>query len=257
MASANPTASIIFFLLLTLAYSIFKFYTKSPSMIKIWTFIYFLVLIIVQFFINLSLTNEICGFTQYSIAFKTTLIPWFFIFGSLNILLMAFPSWLAPFSNTIGYFFTYITGVNSFFKSILKDRATLNLGPKHADMLTAINNVYDDKSLIINSMTLANLPSWWENMKKGGLLKSGVTNTHYDELMGYIKMKTEVAEFMWYALTGTLVTSISYNSIINSGCTQSVEEMEKRHDEYLEKEKQISEDNKKKSDKQIVYKTYE
>ena len=70
-------------------------------------------------------------------------------------------------------------------------------------------------------------------------------------------MKTEVAEFMWYALTGTLVTSISYNSIINSGCTQSVEEMEKRHDEYLEKEKQISEDNKNKSDKQIVYKTYE
>ena len=33
-----------------------------------------------------------------------------------------------------------------------------------------------------------------------------------------------------------LVTSVSYNSIINSGCSQSVEEMEKRHNEYLEKE---------------------
>ena len=49
MASADPTASIIFFLILTLAYSIFKYYTKSPSMLKIWTGIYFLVLINMAF----------------------------------------------------------------------------------------------------------------------------------------------------------------------------------------------------------------
>ena len=49
-------------------------------------------------------------------------------------------------------------------------------------------------------------------------------------------MKTEVASFVWYSLTGMLVTSVSYNSIVNSGCSQSVEEMEKRHNEYLEKE---------------------
>jgi septin family protein len=164
---------------------------------------------------------------------------------------------LSPFSNTVGYFFAYVTGVNSLFKSILKDRKTLNLGPKQADMLTAINNVYEDKSLLINSMTLTNLPLWWENMSKGGLLKQGANNTHYKDLMGFIKLKTEIAEFMWYALTGVLVTSVSYNSIVNSGCSQSVEEMEKRHDEYLEKEKQINDDKQKKSDSQIVYKTYE
>ena len=257
MASVDPSSSIIFFLILTLAYSTFKYYTKSPSMVKIWTMVYFLVLIVVQFFINLSLTNEICGFTQYSIAFRTTFIPWFFIFGSLNLILLAFPSWLSPFSNTIGYFFTYVTGINSFFKNILKDRKTLNLGKSQADMITAINNVYEDKSLIINSMTLSNLPMWWESMKNGGLLKSGVTTVHYDELMNYIKMKTAVAEYVWYALTGMLVTSVSYNSIINSGCIQSAKEMEKRHDEYLEKEKQIGKENKENAGKKIVYKTYE
>jgi hypothetical protein len=257
MASVDPSASIIFFLILTLAYSIFKYYTKSPAMMKIWTIIYFLVLIVVQFFINVSMTNEICGSTQYGTALRTTLIPWVFIFGSVNLLLYVFPQWLSPFSNTVGYFFAYVTGVNSLFKSILKDRKTLNLGPKQADMLTAINNVYEDKSLLINSMTLTNLPLWWENMSKGGLLKQGANNTHYKDLMGFIKLKTEIAEFMWYALTGILVTSVSYNSIVNSGCSQSVEEMEKRHDEYLEKEKQISHDKQKKSDSQIVYKTYE
>ena len=257
MATVNPSASIIIFLILTLAYSIFKYYTKSPAMIKMWTIIYFLVLIIVQFFINLSMTNEICGNTQYTIAFRTTLVPWLFIFGSMNLLLMAFPSWLSPFSNTIGYFFTYVTGINSFFKSILADRQSMKLGADKADMMSAINNVYEDKSLLINSMTVSNLPEWWENMKKGGLLKSGVNQEHYDELMNYIKLKTEVASFIWYSLTGVLVTSVSYNSIVNSGCSQSVEEMEKRHNEYLEKEKQISEEKKEKADTQIVYKSYE
>ena len=41
-------------------------------------------------------------------------------------------------------------------------------------------------------------------------------------------------------LTGTLVTSVSYNYILNSGCTQSVAEMEKRHDEYVETRKKYS-----------------
>ena len=92
---------------------------------KIWTLIYFLILIITQFFINLGLTNEICGFKQYNVAFTTTIIPWVFIFGSIFLILKVFPNWLEPFSNTFGYFFTYITGVNGFFKSILKDKNTV------------------------------------------------------------------------------------------------------------------------------------
>jgi len=55
-------------------------------------------------------------------------------------------------------------------------------------------------------------------------------------LSSYVKMKDEIAEFIWYALSGVLTTSISYNAILNSGCTNSVAEMEKRHEVYLEQE---------------------
>lgn len=257
MAAANPSTSMIFFLILTLVYFTFKYYTKSSQTIKLWTIIYFLVLIVVQFFINLGLTNEICGFTQYGTAMKTTILPWLLVFGSINLLLMVFPSWLSPFSNTIGYLFAYITGVNSFLKSILKDRKTLNLGANQSEMITAINNVYDDKSLLINSMTLDNLPMWWQSMTKGGLLKSGVGESHFNELSSYVKMKDEIAQFIWYALSGVLTTSISYNAILNSGCTKSVAEMEKRHEAYLEQEKQIAASKQQKEGSQIVYKTYE
>jgi len=53
------------------------------------------------------------------------------------------------------------------------------LGANQSEMISAINNVYDDKSLLINSMTLDNLPMWWQSMSKGGLLKSGVGESHF------------------------------------------------------------------------------
>ena len=62
MAAANPSTSIIIFLILTLLYSTFKYYTKSESMMKMWTIIYFLLLVLSQFFINLGLAKDICGY---------------------------------------------------------------------------------------------------------------------------------------------------------------------------------------------------
>lgn len=69
-------------------------------------------------------------------------------------------------------------------------------------------------------------------------------------------MKDGIAEFIWFVLTGGLVTSMSYNYIVNSGCTQSASEMKKRHDEYVEKEKKISE-TKKDDNNEMVYKSFE
>jgi predicted SAM-dependent methyltransferase len=106
-------------------------------------------------------------------------------------------------------------------------------------------------------MTTSNLSEWWSVMKKGGLLKSGVGDAQFDELSGYVKMKTEIAEFMWYALTGVLTTSISYNAILNAGCEQSVKEMEKRHAQYLEQESNIAKAKQQKEGSQMVYKSYE
>ena len=54
-------------------------------------------------------------------------------------------------------------------------------------------------------------------------------------------MKDTVSEYIWYMLTGTLVTSVSYNYVVNKGCHQSVKEMKKRRKAYEKRleEKQI------------------
>jgi hypothetical protein len=129
---------------------------------------------------------------------------------------MAFPYWLMPFSNTIGYFFTYVTGVNSFLKSILKDSTTLNLKPDQAAMVKALNNIYEDSSLTINDITLDNLPSWWERMTKSGMLKPGINTTHYEELFEYVN---------WYnkfRLHSSLCYMMSINYKMNHVYSRSV-----------------------------------
>lgn len=248
--AANPSSSIIFFLLFTLGYFITKYYVDTPVI----SAIYFLTLIIVQFFINLQLTSDICNESQYGIAMTTTIFPWVFIFGILVVLLKIFPNWLSPFSNTFGYLFTYITGVNEFLMEILKSSST--------NSNSAIEKIYENKSLLINSITLENISEWWEKMsdRNTGILKSNMGNEQSDnfkKLENFIRLKTNVAEFIWYALTGILVTSVSYNYILNTGCTQSAEEMEKRHNEYLEQEKKLASSKKNQETNKIIYKSYE
>jgi hypothetical protein len=245
--AANPSSSIIFFLLFTLGYFITKYYVDTPVI----SGIYFLTLIIVQFFINLNLTSDICNESQYGIAMTTTVFPWVFMFGFMVVLLKIFPNWLSPFSNTFGYLFTYITGVNDFLMEILNN--------KSRDPAT-ITKIYENKSLLINSITLENITDWWKNMLKDGILKPGIgdeKSNDFKKLEQFIKLKTNVAEFIWYVLTGILVTSTSYNYILNSGCTQSAEEMERRHDEYLEQEKKLAASKKEQNKNKIIYKTYE
>ena len=60
--------------------------------------------------------------------FKVTIIPWVFVFASIIVLLMLLPSWLSPFSNTIGYFIAKVMGLTeqpdrseAIVRSLLED----------------------------------------------------------------------------------------------------------------------------------------
>ena len=165
--AANPSSSIIFFLLFTLGYFITKYYVDTP----IISAIYFLTLIIVQFFINLSITSDICHESQYALAMTSTLNPWIFMFGILVILLKVFPNWLSPFSNTFGYLFTYITGVNDYLISILNLKTNKSV----------IEKICEDKSLLINSITLENITEWWNNMVTNKIINGELVNNNLPE----------------------------------------------------------------------------
>ena len=58
-----------------------------------------------------------------------------------------------------------------------------------------------------------------------------------EELFGLVQLRDKIGEFMWYLYTGVLLTSIVQMKIVTRGCTSSPEAMKKKHQAYLEEEK--------------------
>lgn len=187
---------------------------------------YIIIVIIGQFFINLNLTTQMCHKAQGSQTLMVTLIPWMVIFGIFNLLLSFFPGWLKPFSNTFGYF------VANWFD--LKDSFMDALVKKNDKFA----KIYEDPQLMINE-----LPSDLENFINvvSELQIFQKDNDKLNNLYNFILIKYSVSEYIWYMLLGLLITTISYNYVINMTCSDSAEGMKERHDKY------ISSENKKKN----------
>jgi len=232
-SSSSPTTALFWFFIITTIYFVIKYYITDPSQTKIYLGIYLTLVIIGEYIINLSLTDTMCGSRQWNTAILVTLIPWVFIFGILNVVLILFPGWLAPFSNTFGYGIAKLMGVGSVLTSIFKDKVE----PSATDnkiMVEALAHIYNDQSLLVNEITESNFPTFWQNMEQ--LMKPGVfTNEDLKQkLFGFIRLKDIVAEYIWYMLTGGLVTSVGYNYVVNAGCTQDLKDMKRRDKEYNE-----------------------
>jgi len=180
--------------------------------------VYVLIVIIGQFFINLNLTTQMCHKAQGSQTLIITLIPWMVIFGVFNLLLSFFPGWLKPFSNTFGYF------VASWFD--LKESFIDTLVKKNDNFA----KIYDDPQLMINELP-PNLEQFINVVNKLQIFQKD--GDKLNNLYNFIQIKYSVSEYIWYMLIGLLITTISYNYILNLTCSESVQGMKERHDKYI------------------------
>lgn len=233
-ATPNPALSLLWFAIITTIYFIIKYKTYDPtgksSTGKIYGGIYLLLLIVGEYALNLNLTNVMCGSNQWGTAVFVTLFPWLFIFGLLYVMLSVFPGWLSPFSNTFGYGIAKLSGLSGFLDKIMKEKLVLGQGasPEAGQVL---EHIYSDKSLLMNEITDSNLDRFWTNMEV--IFKpTEYTEKNKLDLGSFVRLKDTVSEYIWYMLTGSLVTSVSYNYVVNQECTQSVKELKKRRDEY-------------------------
>lgn len=225
-SSSGAIIGVMYFYFITIIYFIVKHIIKSDKLKLAVTFLYFISVIVGEFLINLSLTSEICGAAQFEQAIIVTIIPWIIIFGILNLVLSSFPGWLSPFSNTFGYLFASLLGVNKVLDNILIPKFSKTSTPDNMKAAAeSLEHIYGNKSLLINEITLDSFEGFWSKLKDAGLFQP-TADSHKDTLLNFIKMKNEVAEFVWYFLTGGLVTVVSYNTIINSGCKSSKEKLE-------------------------------
>jgi hypothetical protein len=219
----DPVVSIYVFTGITLVYFIFKY--LMPERESVLFIIYFILVLASQFGLNIYLAKQMCNSpSNVGTAALATFLPWIFIFGLLNLLLGMFPGWLSAFSNTIGYAVASVAGVASLFTDQL-----LNVGnPPSKDAFKVIQNVTNDPSTIINTINDEDLEKFWNNSIKVQFFNSFKQVTpgvepppQYTQLKNFIRLKNIVSYFIWYLLTGILITSVSYNYMLSVPCVQT------------------------------------
>ena len=234
----DPATSIFVYTGITLVYFVFKY--LMPERESILFIIYFILVLASQFVLNIYLAKQMCSSpSNVGTAFIATFIPWMFIFGLLNLLLNVFPGWLSAFSNTIGYAIASVAGVASLFTDQL-----LNMGnPPSKDALKVIQNITSDPSTIFNTLNDDNVVKFWNKSIEvrlfNGSLKpvvdpnSANVSPLFTQLKNFIRLKNIVSYFIWYLLTGVLITSISYNYMLSVPCVQTPKQARQSAAQFL------------------------
>ena len=234
----NNKYSIMVFFILTTFYSVFSYVTNKGNKSNrntTYFFIYVLLVVVTQYFINVRLTKTFCLQTQMSTSLQMTIIPWIAIFGVINLILLVFPGWLVPFANTFGYGFAKLLGLDNLMKNhVLKPEAYVT----DPQLKTTLAEITTDPTLIFNQIpeNEAEYDNFWKEMeplrKKYSADKIEVEEQVKDKLHHLVQLKYTVAWYIWYMLSGLLTITVSINWLISSGCTQSAELMIKRHEDY-------------------------
>ena len=260
MPEVSSSVAIFYFFAVFLAYSYYK-YTKNGEISPGINILIFLILVIGEGFINLGISTGICqGAAQPYSALVATILPWFLVLGLLKMLLVMMPGWLIPFENTFGYLFvSIVTDLKDVFNDILTPQYNLDPaknvqsggagggagGASEGELLEkmqkrdigrALEQIYSDQSILLNELNLENLDAFWKGFSESHLIKPGKEESK-DKIKKFILLKSIVGEFVWLILTGFLVVSISYNYLLNIGCTYTKEQQQARADALAKAQK--------------------
>jgi hypothetical protein len=235
----SAATSLAIFFISTVAYFIAKHFLidgsmsgDSSSLSTMLTVGYLIIVVGSQIGINISNTAELCnGTPQVVPAIMYTILPNFFIFGTLILLLSVFPGWKAPFSNTIGYLVVSLfMGVKGTFNNLFDSKGS-----------ELIDKICSDHSMIINEITHSNWDSFLARMATDGILKKNYKDLQsYKDLWQCISVKNNIADFIWYILTGALVITTTYNALLDIKCSYSTKQSKENANKFAEQQVKLS-----------------
>lgn len=239
MISAGVATGI--FLVITVVYFVIKFFFidngggKKRGLAIVLKLIYFLSVISSQIGINLYNTKAHCGEQKPGLAISYTIISNLLVLGVLFVVMIFYPGWKAPFSNTLGYIFVR-NSARPLIDAILGDKPKTE-SPELNKILNEIRHETGNnkRDFLINQLT----PSTFDNVierfvsnsklqqvratvaKIGGRSKKkykqngGALEMEKKKLKKLITIKDSIAEALWYILGGVMVSNYS-NAYISS-----------------------------------------
>ena len=251
----NPSSPIMFFLIITLIYAfltIYNIYSQNSltsvhenANNTIYNLIYIIILLIGTFFINLNISVAFCDGTTTDInwysVFFITLLPWLIIFGLLYFILELFKGWVRPFSNTLGYMVINFLGAEELIKKLFKKKQDTS---NESTLANAISKIHNDQEKFINEIDIdiGDYTGFVNKLRDekffdtSKVSASSNLNENVDiiELYKLLNIKHLIGKLVWYFLAGILITSISYNYIINLPCEMTLEETQNLYNKIHE-----------------------
>ena len=254
-AAASAGTGIKWFFVITLIYFIIKHITGTFSFsgsLLLFSCYYALVLIS-QTIINIENSKKICGSSQAVL--WSTFVNWVLLFGGFLFLLMIFPGWCTPFSNSIGYALSVFAGSDGLLREVINpnimnfdvnfDEKTKNDNSENIKQIKKLTKLYlDDPSYLINEipLDLRTDGEWifWNEDKHDSIIsdkKEIVTDISKSKsLYNLLYIKESTAQFIWYMLIGILASLTNFNYILTTDCIKSLEEIENENSNYDDNE---------------------
>jgi hypothetical protein len=207
------------------------------------TFIYFIVLFVIQICIGWSVVNATeCKIVKdkgrvLGEVLKSTALPWLFIFGFSLVVILLKPKFKSVFSNVYGYFIVKATA-NSILTDLLKNEkevkavaATAAIGTVAGttgasaqdiqNTADAILKICGNTGMLINQITPSNFldymkmlqPLMKENYSTEDVNAKITEDNHiFYKLFQVVEIRERIGECAWYIYTGLFVIAIvSYN----------------------------------------------
>jgi hypothetical protein len=220
----------------------------------VYLIIYVVAIILIQFGINISIITGKCGGSvneNAAAAALMTFIPWIFIFGSVVLILIAFPGFKSAFSNVIGYF--AVSGsASDILNTLLVNtnvQEELNNPNIPADQKLALQKSAEaivklcgDASLMVNQIVPENFKDYWGILKPlmkpefQGSPESEALVGYKEKLLNLVTTRDNIGEAMWYIYTAVLLISIVQYNLTTRGCQMSPATMAANHQKFLDDE---------------------
>lgn len=208
------------------------------SDLRFSTGLYVTCLIVVQVLLSIAYTNGKCGGVSpqnVGMAIVITLFPWALMFGSMLLVLGAFPAVANAFSDVVGYF--SVSGRATALLQTMLRPPDKNLEASTQQLLMKL---YGNLSILINQFHVYNFSEMWTRMQP--LMNPSVTPQQKQALLDITMTKDNVGEAMWCIYTGILVSSFVFYNLATRNCVQSPSVLEQNYKQYLE-DHELSDDN--------------
>ena len=258
MIEVSPNFAIGYYVSILIGYLVYKVVIIPGDVSPLIGGLFIAAILVGEFMISVGMTKTVCGFEQWGFSAMATFVPWILIAGMIKFILMIRPGWLVPFSNTIGYFLSSaIFSLSDTFKKLLVPNTNLSAAGAAAgatpatgtpdngkEVSKALQEIYEDESLLINQMTPENVMDMITKFTTVGIMLNSAGfekayleyspngaetyNGFITQIEKAVFFKLYISEFIWLLLSGILVISITFNYIVNYGCKMTAEQIEKK-----------------------------